>query len=475
MTRHTKNLGVCTLFCLALSSPAAAMPMADALASMLEQNERILAADANVIRSEYGIDQAFADFLPTIDLTASGGYERQIKPTPPNTVAFRNVEGIEVTQKIYDFGKTGANYEISKLRFYRDKTTSDIVRQTMMLDGIKAYLNVLRAKQGLDYAIQSESNIKTQTGMEQARVRRGSGLSGDVLQTKSFLAGAMATRVRAEGSYAIAQNRFIAVFGDEVPLDALEQPVLPYSKLPKTLNEAMDIAKSNSLTLKNARTDLMIARQQLRVAGANMAPAISGNAYYKHKSNDAGIMGTKEEMIAKLDVKYTVYAGGRDRAALSSAREAVAAAEWQLLDAEHSLEEKVSNAWQNFMTARANAQFLRNQSSISGEFLDRAHKERKLGKRSLMDVLNGETSYINTLSSAGAAETEMAVALFSLFESMGALKPDLFVMPSGAVRIGVESGTQSEEELASEVFGDEKLSDEGIEAIQEIEGTAATK
>ncbi len=78
------------------------------------------------------------------------------------------------------------------------------------------------------------------------------------------------------------------------------------------------------------------------------------------------------------------------------------------------------------LTAKSNAEFLRNQANISGEFLVLARKERRLGKRSLLDVLNGETSYISALSSAVSAETDYALAAYKLLHAMGSLDLKLF-------------------------------------------------
>jgi adhesin transport system outer membrane protein len=47
--------------------------------------------------------------------------------------------------------------------------------------------------------------------------------------------------------------------------------------------------------------------------------------------------------------------------------------------------------------------YLINQAQISGNFLDLARKERELGRRSLLDLLNGEVALINAQSDAAAA------------------------------------------------------------------------
>ena len=64
---------------------------------------------------------------------------------------------------------------------------------------------------------------------------------------------------------------------------------------------------------------------------------------------------------------------------------------------------------------------MQNQANISGEFLRLARKERRLGRRSLLDVLSGETVEINASSDATSAENQVIVAAYSLLFVMGDL------------------------------------------------------
>ena len=86
------------------------------------------------------------------------------------------------------------------------------------------------------------------------------------------------------------------------------------------------------------------------------------------------------------------------------------------------MQEQARNAWQELETSRLNLEHLRNEANIAAEFLELARKERALGRRSLIDVLAGETALINASSDAASAETDMAIAVFKLLSSMGRLE-----------------------------------------------------
>ena len=66
------------------------------------------------------------------------------------------------------------------------------------------------------------------------------------------------------------------------------------------------------------------------------------------------------------------------------------------------------------------------QANILNNFLSIAKKERKMGTRSLLDVLMGEVNYINAQGNAIAAREDTKIAAYNLLFSMGAISLDLF-------------------------------------------------
>ncbi len=66
------------------------------------------------------------------------------------------------------------------------------------------------------------------------------------------------------------------------------------------------------------------------------------------------------------------------------------------------------------------------QAELTAAFLELARKERMLGNRSLLEVLNGETSLINAKSDSYASRIDTSLAAFSLLEITGVLSLELF-------------------------------------------------
>jgi adhesin transport system outer membrane protein len=155
---------------------------AETLTSILPQlmlaDFEIKKVQAELKSSELSIDQYNAGWLPQLNLIVSEGWEKlnqQVK-----TDRWRREWGVAMTQLITDFGTTSSAINAAEKRFAKKTIDLQSIKQTVTFFGIKAYLNVYQQKEQLRYAKSSEENIKKQTGMEEARVKQGSGFSTDV-------------------------------------------------------------------------------------------------------------------------------------------------------------------------------------------------------------------------------------------------------------------------------------------------------
>ena len=68
------------------------------------------------------------------------------------------------------------------------------------------------------------------------------------------------------------------------------------------------------------------------------------------------------------------------------------------------------------------------QADLLKAFLELAGKERKLGKRSLLEILSGETAEINARSDSAEADGARVSSELALLSAMGVLMPKHLVL-----------------------------------------------
>lgn len=399
------------------------------LVKVLKNHEEIKSLQSQVKQAQEQYLQVRRTYYPALDLTADTGQEKIEKEFGLDTNETRYQLNLTANQLITDFGKTKHNSDRSEIVLQQTQASLESTRQRLLLEGITAYINVVKARNRLESARKSESRIKELTGIEESLVSKGAGLSSDVLQAQSQLSGAKALRVESEGELNIAKNRFRAVFyhsltGKEIA--GLQDIKFPDRTLPSSLEEAVQTAFEKNPELVITEYNTKIAQKDIKIAKTAFYPRLGLFGSALTKDNDAGVLGWQHEFSAGVDLSYNIFRGGGDRAALRAAVESEKVALHNSDNARKIIMEQVSNSWDQLINLRLRAQLLEEQAEIVRNFLELAKKERKMGTRSLLDVLNGEINYINATATSIAARQDTKIAAYNLIYTMGLINLELF-------------------------------------------------
>ena len=395
------------------------------LENIINNHNIVVASKIDVKAAKFLLEQSKGGFYPTLDVTASFGHENINKYGPGNNTQLNARDATaKITQTITDFGLTSSIVETSKLSLKQIKLNKDLIKNNLLLRSINSYLRFVQATKSVEYAKKSVSNIKKQTELENAAVSAGGGLTSDVLQAKTQLAGAEARLTQFQGILASSIHEFEYLFGFSP-----NEKKLPLIKsisnfLPLKISDAEQRLLSNNFQLKNAKFSEDIAKQGVRTAKASLFPTLKATLSHSEKNDYAGIVGFKRETTGKIDFSFPLNLSFSEYSAKNAAVETYNATQQRLLDQSNVLKQILRTTWDTLETARKNEDFLSNQAKISEEFLKLARKERKAGNRTLLDVLGGETALINSRSDAIAAKIETLISGFTLLSLMGELTLD---------------------------------------------------
>lgn len=407
--------------------PAASEPLSNTLSTLLQNHKKIRSAEADVRAALENKAVAVGAWFPTLDVAASYGRERQLKGVDTaDTLETPRTFDLSLTQLIWDFGSTNSAISTAEFSARQSMVNLEGIRQALLLEAITAHLQLVSAVEVVNYAQESVDNIKNLAELEDAKVQRGSGFSSDVLEAKAQLAGAQARRVTANGDLQRALNRYKAVFGS-VPsdLEELDRIATPADLIPSSLDEVVEVSLKENPTLGSTRLAERMARETIvKTKADSYRPVINAVAQSNHSNDESGSVGAKHEDLVRVELSYSFNLGLTARNSIRAAEETRTSLVALLGDAQDTVEEQARNAWSNLLTARENAELLRNQANITGEFLDDARKERALGRRSLIEVLQRETDLINVSSSASKAEMQVVLESYTALSVMGRLTQD---------------------------------------------------
>ncbi len=400
------------------------------LSQLLANHQEVQTYRYRVESAENLLRQSVGLYLPSLDLSGDYGHEHIKKEyIDSDTNMWRHEVTLRATQLIYDFGKTLGTIDRDTVALAQAHASLDSITQATLRDGITAYIQIVRARERLRTARYSESRIKELTGVEKTLLEKGAGLTSDVLQAKQQLAGAMALRVEAEGELKLAKNHFQAVFyhyPTEEEVNAFIEISLPTAQFPATLEPAVAVAIANNPEIRITKYDLDLTRKDIKISKSAYFPDLNlfGEVISAH-DND-GYFGYRYDSSVGVEFTYNLYRGGSDYAAVKSASATKEAASTHLEQAQKLVREQVQNSWDQYLTLSTKKELLDQQTEILRNFLELAKKERKMGTRSLLDVLTGEVNYITAQGTAIAAREDMKIAAYNLLFSMGQMELDLF-------------------------------------------------
>jgi outer membrane protein, adhesin transport system len=393
------------------------------VAELLSTDKNILAAKADVAGAAESAKAAWGEWYPDLDVTSHYGYEKQNKPYAANTSAPTRYLNMKITQQLWDFGSSNSIIHQANLTLAQAQATLEQAKQTLLLDAATAYLGLIKAEKIVKFAEGSVGNIKRQAELESSTVRRGGGIAKDVLQAKTQLAVAESRLVQSKGGLKNALNRYIRVFGHRPdPASDLLPPRLPTHLLPNSLEDALAVAVKENPQIKSASLTAQIAKEKISQSNADgLYPKLNLVAGTSMKEDYSGTLGWKAEHIVKVELTYNLDMGMTAVNTLRATEHAQGAATSRYGSTREDVEEAVRNAWDDHETATSNLAQLKNLANISGEFLELARRARQIGEGTLIDVLAGETTLINANSDAAAAESDVAIAAYTLLSTMGQL------------------------------------------------------
>ena len=393
---------------------------------VLKNHKLIEASKIDSKAAEFRVKQSKGAYYPSLDVTANYGHERIIKHGPTNdTQLVARDATAKITQTITDFGLRESTVKTSELSLQQSLALEKQIKNDLLLRALTAYLRVIQSRESVKYAVQSVANIKKQTELEDAAVSAGGGLTSDVLQAKTQLAGAQARLIQFEGVLDAAKHEFEYLYGFfPKNLNNLKLTKSITDQLPQSIEETVENTMKNNPSLIAARITEDIGKEAINTARSSLFPTIKGILSHSEKQDFGGIVGFKRESSAKIDFSYPLNLSFSEYAGKDAAVESYLATSTRIRDQENMIKQMVRTTWDGLDTAQKNAEFLTNQARISGEFLELARKERKAGNRTLLDVLGGETALINAQADAIAAKIEVLINSYTLLSLMGGLTLD---------------------------------------------------
>jgi outer membrane protein, adhesin transport system len=407
---------------------AGAVTLREELAGLLQNHPRIKSDEFAAGAAHEQVRQAFAGYLPRVDLTGDSGHETIDSPitrASPTAVSSRTRKKITlmVTEHLFDGFRTSQSHHAAEARSDVADKTLAATRQALILDGITAYYSVLRQAKLVEIAASNVETIKQQTALEDERVRRGSGTSLDVLESKTRLQLAVERRVQIEGALREVAARYQQVFGHAPNIGDLKPPGLQLSPLPKTLDEAKKTAIVNNPSLIAEDKKIAVTEYSRGVAEADLYPQVDLVGQGNLEDNIDSVAGLRRDWSVLVRLTWELFSGFAVQAAVAQATlehsQSIASYNYS----RRKVSEDLEVAWEKLMNARERTALLANAVALAEETFNARKRLRDAGRETAINVLDAQSRVFEAQESSVAAQYDAQLALFQVLFQMGMVDP----------------------------------------------------
>ena len=415
-------IGLVLAGCLIGVATARAQSLEDALSAAYINNPQLRAARAQLRAVDEQVPQALSGWRPTVQATGSIG--RQVDKTngagfPDATTYTTPRQGsLTISQPIYRGGSTVAATSQAENSVRAQRAQLQSVEQTVLLDSITAYMDVVRDIAIVQLTKSNEQVLRRDLEAVRDRFNVGEVTRTDVAQAEAALALAIAQRTQAEGNLVASRARYAKQVGDQ-PHD-LRAPPIPVKLLPA--NQAEAVAGSvNNPDVVSAQYVERAARDQVDVTFGQLLPqaSVTGTLSTQTDIRSQGFTDNSASIVAQVTIP--LYQAGNVESQVRQAKQTASQRRLEIDQQRRVAAQNATSAWAELQTARSQIVSFQAQVKANQIALEGVRQEALVGARTVLDVLDAEQTLLTSQVDLVRAQHDELVAAYTVMSAVGRL------------------------------------------------------
>lgn len=416
-----------------IAAPVSAETLESALIQAYQNNPSLNSQRAAVRATDENVPQALSGYRPRVSVTASAGEQSSSVVTKSNPATYNTTSvinspasvGATITQTIFNGFQTANRTRQAEAQVLSARATLYATTQTVLLNAVTAYMNVLRDGAILDLQKRNVEVLQEQLRQTRDRFNVGEVTRTDVAQAESSLANGRSQVLTAQANYTASVATYQQVIGTPPGKLTPGTPVDRFS--PGNVNQAVAVGTSAHPQIAAAQYNVDVAQQAVRVAEGALYPTLSVQGSFQKnwlsQSSPATMEFYNASVIGTLSVP--IYQGGAEYSAIRQAKETLGQRRLDLDTARDSVRQSILAAWGQLEAAKANIEATTASVQASEIALNGVREEARVGQRTTFDVLTAQQTLVNARVSLVTAQRDRVVASYNLLATVGRLVPEV--------------------------------------------------
>ncbi len=394
-----------------------------ALAHAYHNNPTLNAQRAANRATDEKVPQALSGYRPQVFGNADVGDAWSRSTLSSGTATETNLNprgyGLTTRQTLYNGFQTGNLTRSAESQVLAARETLRNTEQNVLLDGVTAYVNVIRDAAIVELQKQNIEAVRELLRATRDRFNVGEVTRTDVAQAESRLAGAESALSVAQANLNASRAAYQRVIGEVPEKLAPGRPV--ENLVPTTIDAALIAAFNQHPAIGAARFGVDVASLQVKVAEGTLLPtlALEGSLQKRH---DLGT-GIESQIAASVFGRLTVpiYQGGAEFSRIRESKETLGQRRIEVDVARDQVRAAVIQSFGLLQASRFQVEAGRSQVRATEIALNGVREEARVGQRTTLDVLNAQSELVNARVTLVSAERDRVVASYSLLAAVGKL------------------------------------------------------
>lgn len=435
------NLSRCliatAIFATLLPAGAWAQTLKQALTQAYRNNETLNAERASLRSVDEDVPQALSGYRPRVDATADVG-ARYLDETGADgthqttTTAPRGV-GLTASQTLFNGFQTSNRVRMAESKVSAGRETLRLMEQTVLLDSVTAYMDVLRSTAVLELERRNLDVLREQLDLTRNRQTAGNETFTDVAQVQSRLAAAKSEVLAAQAVHDSSRATYERIIGT-APHN-LTPGRLADRFAPSTLDAAVSLALTQNPAVTAAMYGADIALLQTKISEGALYPTVTLEGSIKRRWDVAPteflpFPGTSTDASIISRVVVPLYQGGGEYAKIRQSKEAAGQKRLSLEAVRKLARATVIQAWSAVSATKAQVESEQARVQAAEIAFDGVRREFGAGQRGTFELLTIQRELLNARIALAVAQRERVVASYNLLAAVGRLAPQVLGLPT---------------------------------------------
>lgn len=412
---------------LVLASPGQAETISSALSRAYMGNPDLNQQRAGARATDENVARAKAGFRPTVQGTASFGYNNIDEsiafggtPSRIRGDSFPTQAALTVTENLFNGNRTVNGVKQAESQVFGAREQTRNTEQNTLQNGATAYMNVLRDTAILELNKNNITVLEEQLRQTRDRFNVGEVTRTDVAQAESSLANARSQYFTAQANLQASIANYRQIIGVEPHRLEAARPI--DMLLPPTLDQAIEVSFAEHPSIQAAFHNVDVAQLQVQLAEGALYPTLNFVGSVQQANQYQGLPQNRlfnASALAQFSVP--LYQGGVEYATIRQAKELLSQARLQADLQRTTVRANVVSTWGLLQASKAVIRSAQAAVKASEIALDGVREEAKVGQRTTLDVLIAQQTLLQSRVSLVSAQRDRVVATYSVMAAIGRL------------------------------------------------------